>query len=412
LNDADHAMISRLRGCPLLLLALAACGQPTSPAPQAQEATTTGQPPAQRPAVEIFELAGGTRPDGTPFVVRTPTREPMGKQLTTSASPTGSLADWPASQAEGEVPRLAFEALELDLGEVWEGETVEARFPFRNSGGAPLEFGEIRPSCGCTTTALPRNRYEAGEGDALALSWHTKGFGHQTKTVLVRSNAVDAPLVTLRISAQVRQFAQFTPQPLRLGELEQGQSHTARVVLTCLDPDFELLDLSTGSPLLAASEAGRRPDGGREIEVSVAESAPWGALSAVLRARIAGRRPGQDEVVQHTAELIISSTLVGNLRVEPPFFAVGQVEPRARVHYVVQLTHRSRAPFRVLDARVESSQPPGLGVRPEPAADGSVRLVLEGDVGDYLGLIRATVVLETDIPGEQTRRLPVQGMVR
>ena len=62
--------------------------------------------------------------------------------------------------------------------------------------------------------------------------------------------------------------------------------------------------------------------------------------------------------------------------------------------------------------RVENSQPPGMTARVESNPDGSKRLLLEGESGDYLGLIRGWVVLSTDVPGEEQRRLSVMGIVR
>jgi hypothetical protein len=402
-----------LQRCALLLV-LAACGPGPGAGTEAGSDASAGAVAAGRSDdVQRVEVSGAAGGGQIPFGVQRPGARTPDRRLTSPESAARAAgAEDAAARASGEGALLVFDELALDLGAAWEGEPVEARYRFRNAGAAALQIGEIKPSCGCTTTALARTRYEPGESGELELVWEPKGFGPQTKTIFVSSNSTGSEHVVLRVSARIQQFAHFSPQPLRLGDLERGEEHTAQVVLACVDPEFELLALTSQVPGVSARESGRGPDGSREITLTIANSAPWGSLAGAVQARVRGRRPGEEQPVERTAEVFLAAMLVGDLRLDPIFFAVGRVEPRGRVDYTVRLTSRSGTPFRVVSARVERSQPPGLGVHSRPSPQGGVDLVLEGDVGDYLGLIRAEVVFETDLVGEQERRLAVQGIVR
>ena len=322
------------------------------------------------------------------------------------------VASEPASSPQSGA-KMVFESTTLDFGEVWDFEEIKGRFAFENQGGKPLVITEIKPACGCTTTELAKNRFEPGEADGIELVWIPKGFGRQAKTISVISNSEGPGLTVLTVQAQIKPFAKFEGGPLRWGELTFGEPHVKRVTLTCLDPAFELLDLKTGHRNLSAREVGRRADGAREIELAFDEKTPWGQINVSVQARIRG--VVEERTIEHTASLHINAAIYGDLRVQPTMYAVGHVLPGRTFERRAQLRSASGLPFQVTEARVDGSKPPGMTVRAEPFLRGGVsgmELVLSGDAGDYLGLIRGNVVFNTDLPGETPRSIPVMGIVR
>jgi len=307
--------------------------------------------------------------------------------------------------------KIRFESDTIDFGEVWDYQTLEGRFHFTNVGTEPLLVTDVKPSCGCTPVELERNRFEPGEQDHVAVRWDLKGFGHQAKTIAVTTNSVGEPITMLTVRAEIRPFATFDPTALRLGALEVGKAHTATATLTCVDPEFELLDLVSGTPKLSVRETGRTKRGAT-MEVTLDGTIDWGSFIGQVNARIRGRGEGSGETVEHVAHLPVSASLLGELRIENQLLTVGRVAPGSRIVYATELRSASRRPFEVTTLRVEASQPPGMEARVEPLAGAAKRLVVEGDSGDYLGLIRGFVVLDTDLPGEEVRRLPIMGVVR
>ena len=63
---------------------------------------------------------------------------------------------------------------------------LEARFPFSNAGGRPVDITQVESSCGCTVVSLEKRHYEPHEGGEI-VARYTVGTqaGVQKKTVLV-----------------------------------------------------------------------------------------------------------------------------------------------------------------------------------------------------------------------------------
>ena len=339
--------------------------------------------------------------------------EPVEGELPTTV-PAAAEPSTPAPAPSGPA-RIVFEQTEIDFGEVWDTESLEGRFPFTNAGGKPLNITEVKPSCGCTTTELARTRFEPGEGDALELVWEPKGHGLQAKTITVRSPSEGPGLDVLTIKATIKPFAKFEPNTLQLGEVAFGEEHRRRVRLTCVDPEFERVDVRVAHRNITAEVVGSGEDGSKEIEIVVAWDAPWGLLTGSVQATVRGRVPGQTEPVEHSAILSFGASLFGDLRMAPTMLGVGHVLPGRNFERRVHLTHAKGEPFQVLSAEVRNSQPPGMTARTEarPAErGGGYDLILSGASSEHLGLIRGTVAVTTDIPGEGERTLPVYGIVR
>jgi len=93
-----------------------------------------------------------------------------------------------------------------DFGEVLEGQFVTHVFALSNSGDEPLEIIQVRVTCGCTTTALPKSTLAPGESVPLEAQLDTAGYGSAiTKTIYVNSNDPTTPRLVLKITGMVKQ---------------------------------------------------------------------------------------------------------------------------------------------------------------------------------------------------------------
>jgi hypothetical protein len=326
----------------------------------------------------------------------------------TEAPPTAVVVPTPRPSGA----RIAFASDTINFGEVWDLDELSCSFEFTNEGDSPLLVTEVKPSCGCTPTELQRTRFEPGEGDAIEVKWKVKGFGSQAKTIAVSTNSEGMGMTMLTVRAKIRPFARFEPVALRLGDLDLGETHTATVRLTCVDPEFVLVSVAPGNKQIAARDLGAASEGGRRIEVTLSDTLPWGPFISSISARVRGRLEGREEPVDHLVRMSLSASMLGDLRIEPDFFTVGRVPPGGVIRYEALLSSASGSPFEVTELHIEGSQPPGMEVRIEATPEGGKRLLLEGETGDYLGLIRGWVVFSTDLPGEGPRRLSVMGIVR
>jgi len=311
--------------------------------------------------------------------------------------------------------RIVFETTVIDFGTVWDVDEMKGRFPFTNEGGKALNITEVKPSCGCTTTELSRTRFEPGEGDVLELVWKPKGHGPQAKTITVHSTTEGPGIDVLTIKAEIKPFVTFSEPYLRMGDLPFGEQHTKRVHLTCADPNFELLEIKSGSLYVDVLDVGRQADGRHAIDVVVTHNAPWGQMNGSIQGTVRGTVPGEDAPRDHQLQVSVHANLFGDLRVQPTMLAVGHVRPKGSIDRRVRLTNATGEPFQVLSAEVRNGTPADMQVRAEPVSDArgtGYDLILSGAAGDYMGLIRGIVAVTTDIPGEQERTLPIYGVVR
>lgn len=105
-------------------------------------------------------------------------------------------------------------------GLTWEAKSVtleattpvlEARFPFTNTGRGAVEIHTVRTSCGCTTTALAKRRYEPGErGEIVARFDAGERVGHQEKTVSVETSDAAEP-TELRLVTDIPELVRLRP---------------------------------------------------------------------------------------------------------------------------------------------------------------------------------------------------------
>lgn len=328
-----------------------------------------------------------------------------------STTPAGA----PTSPNGLPAARMVFDDEILNFGTVSDTDDIVGSFLFSNVGDKALMIGEVKPSCGCTTVELDKNRFDPGEGSTIDVVWKPKGFGTQTKTILVYSNSSEQPIIQLVVRAQIEPFARFEPSPLRPGYLAIGREHALTVLLSCADPEFELQGLLPTHPAVTATAGERRSDGVLPIEVVIGADAPWGAFNCAVQATLLGRPEPGAERIEHRVDLTLNASLFGDLRVQPTLFAVGQVLPKRTFSRKIELRHVDGAPFQVTSLDVLNSQPPGITARLKQVDRGTEQgwtIVIDGDAGDYLGLIRATVRFETNVPGEEPRSIPVMGIVR
>lgn len=103
-----------------------------------------------------------------------------------------------------ELPRIAFERTMHDMGRMAQGQRVEMRFPFTNTGRSPLVISAVNGSCGCTVAKdWPTKPIAPGEGGEITVSFDSTGrSGKQVKTVSVVTNS-RRPTTVLTITGEV-----------------------------------------------------------------------------------------------------------------------------------------------------------------------------------------------------------------
>ncbi|MFN8206666.1 MAG: DUF1573 domain-containing protein [Bacteroidales bacterium] len=88
------------------------------------------------------------------------------------------------------LPHIVFTRSVQDAGKVVEGEKVEIRFMYYNSGAQDLLITNIETSCGCTRVSWDKTPLPHGATGYLTVVFDSHSFnGLQTKSLRVSSNS-------------------------------------------------------------------------------------------------------------------------------------------------------------------------------------------------------------------------------
>lgn len=131
-----------------------------------------------------------------------------------------------------EGPSLWFESEVFTFSEVESGQTVAAFFPFANYGEGELVISNVQATCDCTSAyASPERLPPGGEGVIIVELDTSYRDGKLDKTVVVFTNDLARPEVTLHIQGNVFLPLTVNPSPLFIDGLDVGKTVVAEVTL-------------------------------------------------------------------------------------------------------------------------------------------------------------------------------------
>lgn len=92
--------------------------------------------------------------------------------------------------ADENAPIMTFDEAIYEFGVVQEGEKVEHRYTFTNTGKSPLIISNVSASCGCTTPEYSAHPISPGEeGNVTVVFDSNNQVGQQQKIITIVSNA-------------------------------------------------------------------------------------------------------------------------------------------------------------------------------------------------------------------------------
>ena len=100
-------------------------------------------------------------------------------------------------------PKIEFESLEINYGQVSKGDNGVRIFKFTNIGSEPLIINKVYSSCGCTIPKKPSSPIGPGQDDEIQVKYDTNRVGPIRKTITVLSNAINSPTISLKITGNV-----------------------------------------------------------------------------------------------------------------------------------------------------------------------------------------------------------------
>jgi hypothetical protein len=99
-----------------------------------------------------------------------------------------ATAENPTAENEN-ATEITFEQNMFDFGTIKEGELVNYKFKFKNTGKNPLLITNASASCGCTVPNWPKEPIAPGQGGEIDVTFNSEGKpNHAEKTVTVVAN--------------------------------------------------------------------------------------------------------------------------------------------------------------------------------------------------------------------------------
>lgn len=321
-----------------------------------------------------------------------------------------------AAQKAPEGPRPVIDIAEKikDFGTVAKGEKIRAIFEVRNTGNAPLEVTQVRPTCGCTVASFDRTIPPGGTGKITA-EMDTTGFsGPVSKAVLVFSNDPATPQVNVVIKADVRAFIEVLPRPLIIfRNVLQGEPASEKLVLLSADgSDFkvESAEASGGPYQLAYKELGEkervpeRKGSQWELTVTVPANAPEGMLNQKIVVKTTAAKAPE-------VTINVTGAVRPVVQVIPPQVNFGTVAGDALVgqNFLV-VNNRQGTELQLSEVKVDN---PNFATEVIPLQAGQrYQVAVSMKAGVPKGAQKATVKISTSDPLRKLIEVPIQAVVQ
>jgi len=114
---------------------------------------------------------------------------------------------------------------------------LRGAFTFTNDGEAYVTITSVKPSCGCTTTALEKKVYGPGESGVIAVVFSVGDrVGKQVKKIVVRTDDPATPVTTLTLRADIPQWVELKPRLLMWKSDEALDAKTVEVTFHDAEP--------------------------------------------------------------------------------------------------------------------------------------------------------------------------------
>ncbi|MFH1716253.1 MAG: DUF1573 domain-containing protein [Planctomycetota bacterium] len=132
-------------------------------------------------------------------------------------------------------PKIAFETVVHDFGDVGPTTNSLCEFRFTNAGTGILRIEDVVKTCGCTPFQLEKKDYAPGESGTLKVQYYSDNqVGPVTKNLIVRTNDSTQPQIELVIRAQIITKVDLEPKALSL-MLKGENAGCPKITLSSVD---------------------------------------------------------------------------------------------------------------------------------------------------------------------------------
>lgn len=319
----------------------------------------------------------------------------------------------------------------VDFGRVRQGQQVERRVAFRNTGSGPLCIRDVQTGCGCVKARLEgdRRRFESGEAGLLLLLLDSTGrHGLQSKAFTLVTNELVQSRRTWPVKADISLGVVAQAQGIDFGRPRKGAPASASIRLASPRDEapwqvtsVTVKGMGTEPAPACTWEVHEVPDPAlRVVEIRVTH--PGRSTQGLWRAPVV---VGLDHPERREVLLDAQMLILAPVAATPPQAIFGYVEAGATprempVHFRPATT--PALPFQVREARIvpmpgqafAAGGPPFVASEVEAAPGGQagwvVRVRYDG-APRAPGLLEAELVVSTDLPEQPEVRVPLRATV-
>jgi len=148
---------------------------------------------------------------------------------------TGPAKAETAPETDKQGPKIMFEKVVHDFGDIGPGSKNVCEFKFANTGDSLLKITKVSKTCGCTPYTLAKKEYEPGESGTLKVKYNaSKRPSSVRKSLSVYSNDEAKPRVELAIKAKIVSKIDYQPEKLDLS-LNKENAGCPAITIRSLD---------------------------------------------------------------------------------------------------------------------------------------------------------------------------------
>jgi len=305
------------------------------------------------------------------------------------------------TEANAGGPRLSLHEFHHPFGIAGIGQEIEYSFKVTNAGDEELVVGLQSYGCGAPGASIGKEALAPGESTEVRVKFTVAYSGNVMKSVKLVTNDLTQPIAFLTLHGKVPHDLRVYPDRLFLAS-PKGDPLSAPVTLSG-PAEMQLTEASTEKGLF-------RVDAGKP-QVSEDQKKTWQVALTLKSDTFVGEIA--DQLLIRTTHkerplitVPITGTVRGDLQLYPPSAYFGFVRAGEPARATITLTGQSGTPFKLLKA-----EPSDASIQVTTAeADGGYRLEITLPT-DKLGVFEGTITLTTDVPGEETIRIPVYAHV-
>ncbi|MDR4509861.1 MAG: DUF1573 domain-containing protein [Candidatus Brocadiaceae bacterium] len=147
-----------------------------------------------------------------------------------------------------EKPKIKFEEISYDFGEIYTDETVKHVFKFKNIGNGELIIEKVKSSCGCTAALISKKTLKKGEEGEVDVTYRSGKYpGKANKTISVYSNDPENIIKKLTIKGNIIEEVTVEPKKINFGVIRKGEESTKELIIESI-PGKEINIMKLESP--------------------------------------------------------------------------------------------------------------------------------------------------------------------